>query len=102
MNQIIKELTLEISKLDALDNPPMWHVIFLNDDFTPMDFVIEILIGVFNHSEAEATEIMLQVHHEGHAIAGTYVWEVAETKADQTMMIAQTQEYPLKVIIKPE
>ncbi len=97
----IKEFNIHIDETFDIEEPKMWHVIFVNDDFTPMDFVIDVLIGLFGHSQETATELMLQVHHNGQAVAGTYVWEIAETKADQTTMLAISKEYPLKVVVKP-
>lgn len=81
--------------------PPRWHVVLLNDDFTPMDFVIDLLTYVFGHTEETATAIMLAVHNQGRGIAGTYSWEVAETKADKAMQLAIQNEYPLQVITEP-
>ncbi len=91
----------DIENKQQVKKPSRWHVILLNDDFTPMDFVTRILIHIFGHTEEEATMIMLKVHHEGQAIAGTYVWEVAETKADKVMLLSEQNEYPLQVITEP-
>ncbi len=97
----IKEIDIHVDESTSLEEPKMWHVIFINDDFTPMDFVIDVLMGLFGHTQEVATELMLQVHHNGQAIVGTYIWEIAETKADQTTMLALSKEYPLRVVIKP-
>ncbi len=91
----------EIKDEQQIKKPRRWHVILLNDDFTPMDFVVDLLTYVFGHTEETATAIMLAVHNQGRAVAGTYSWEVAETKADQAMQLAITNEYPLQILTEP-
>ena len=78
-----------------LKTPSMWKVILHNDDFTPMDFVTQVLIHIFRKSEEEATELMLQVHHKGAATVGLYTKEVAETKVHQVKRLAETAGHPL-------
>jgi ATP-dependent Clp protease adaptor protein ClpS len=75
--------------------PSMYHVILNNDDYTPMDFVIEILERFFGKNADQATEIMLQVHYKGKARCGTYTAEVAETKVAQVKMYAKENQHPL-------
>jgi ATP-dependent Clp protease adaptor protein ClpS len=77
--------------------PSLWHVIFLNDDFTPMDWVVAVLQQVFHKSQEEAYEIMMEVHLGGRAVAGTYSHEVAETKQMITMDLAKRDQHPLLV-----
>lgn len=81
--------------------PPMFNVIVLNDDFTPMVFVTGVLCEVFNKSINEAFQIMLQVHEKGAGVAGTYTREIAEAKAEITMARARKEEHPLKLTIEP-
>ena len=69
-------------------DPTLYKVVLLNDDYTPMDLVVQVLEGVFQKSPAEAYRIMMQVHVNGRGIAGVYPWEVAETKADQRWPIS--------------
>ncbi len=97
----VTENCSDIENKQKLKKPRRWHVILLNDDFTPMDFVTDILIHIFGHAEEMATAIMLTVHSKGQCIAGTYSWEVAETKADKVMQLAMQNEYPLQVITEP-
>ena len=92
-------LTKPKPKLKA---PKMFKVILLNDDFTPMDFVILILQKYFAKTPQQATEIMMQVHKKGAGIAGVYTYEIAETKSYQVNDFARSQEYPLKSIIEEE
>ncbi len=82
--------------------PPLYHVLLLNDDYTPMDFVILILKKFFMKTEAEATRIMLQVHNEGAGLAGTYTYEVAETKVYTVNEFSRRQKHPLKCTMEKE
>ena len=82
--------------------PSMYKVYILNDDFTPMDFVIVILETVFNKSHEEATRIMLHVHHKGSGLCGVYTYDVAETKASQVMQAARIAQHPLQCKIEKE
>ncbi len=82
--------------------PPMYRVVLLNDDYTPMDFVVLVLEHIFRRSRPDAVEIMLTVHMQGRGVAGIYPREVAETKLQQVVQAAQTEGHPLKCIIEPE
>ncbi|MEZ9231164.1 ATP-dependent Clp protease adapter ClpS [Vibrio amylolyticus] len=75
--------------------PAMYNVLLNNDDYTPMDFVIEILERFFSMDIEKATQIMLQVHYEGKAICGTFTAEVAETKVAQVTVYSRENEHPL-------
>lgn len=79
-----------------LKKPPLYRVILLNDDFTPMDFVVEILMNFFGMSEEQATVVMLQVHTRGMGVCGTYSKDVAETKVYIVNAYAMENEHPLK------
>lgn len=76
--------------------PDMYHVILLNDNITTMEFVVFILEKVFEKTHSEAVNIMLRVHEQGEGVAGTYVKEIAQTKASQVMNMAQQNGFPLK------
>lgn len=82
--------------------PKLWKVLLLNDDYTPMDFVIDVLMRVFRKSEDEAVQIMLQVHHAGAGVAGVYPFEIAETKVVQTEDLARSEGHPLQCSLEPE
>lgn len=82
--------------------PSLYKVVLLNDDFTPMDFVVSVLKTLFEKTDSEAVEIMLRVHHDGKAAAGTYPLDVAEMKALQVHGYAQKNKYPLKCTIEKE
>ncbi len=76
--------------------PSMWHVVLLNDDFTPMEFVVFLLMKVFRKEQSEAEAITFQIHIEGKGIAGTYTLEVAAEKADEVMKMARHEGHPLQ------
>lgn len=76
--------------------PSLYRVILMNDDFTPMDFVIHVLQKFFNKDMAEATRIMLQVHHQGAGLCGVYTYEIAETKVYQVNQYSRQNRHPLK------
>jgi len=80
--------------------PQMYKVILLNDDYTPMEFVVEILKGVFHKEHAEATRIMLHVHQNGMGVAGVFPFEVAETKVRTVDDLARQSEFPLKCVME--
>ena len=80
--------------------PKLYNVVLLNDDYTTMDFVLQILETLFQKSPAEAFRIMMQVHRNGRGLAGVYTYEVAETKADQVGAMASEAGYPLRATIE--
>ena len=77
-------------------------MILLNDDYTPMEFVVEVLKAVFHKPHADATRIMLHVHQNGMGVAGVYPYEVAETKTHTVEELARQAEYPLKCVMEKE
>jgi ATP-dependent Clp protease adaptor protein ClpS len=78
--------------------PLLYRVVLLNDDYTTMEFVVNVLSTVFQKSPAEAYEIMMHVHVNGRGIAGVYPWEVAETKATAVVSLAREAGFPLKAV----
>jgi ATP-dependent Clp protease adaptor protein ClpS len=82
--------------------PPLYKVLFHNDDYTTQEFVEQVLIAVFNHDAETARRIMLHVHMHGVGVAGIYPFEIAETKARRTTDLAREAEYPLLVTVEPE
>ena len=75
--------------------PPRYKVVIMNDDYTPMDFVVEVLESFFNMDREKATRVMLTIHTEGQATVGIYTRDVAETKAAQVVNYAQQNQHPL-------
>jgi ATP-dependent Clp protease adaptor protein ClpS len=78
--------------------PTLYKVVLLNDDYTTMEFVIQVLESVFQKSPAEAFRIMMHVHVNGRGIAGVYPWDIAETKANTVIDLAREAGYPLKAV----
>ena len=85
-----------------LKKPPLYKVILLNDDYTPMEFVVRVLERYFHKTREEATRIMLQVHQKGMGICGVFTREVAETKVRQVMLYAAESQHPLQCSMEPE
>ena len=82
--------------------PPLYRVLMMNDDYTPMEFVIEILEKFFHKNKEEATQIMLHVHQRGVGVCGVFAYDLAETKAMQVMNYARKYEHPLQVQLEKE
>ena len=91
----------EKNKIDV-QPPKMWKVVFLNDDVTPMELVIDILVGIFKHNEESAKKITLEIHNEGSGIAGVYPFEIAEHLAVESTHVAKRNGSPLKVQVEQE
>ena len=93
-NDLQKGLLLDIKP--KTKKPSMYNVLLLNDDYTPMEFVIIVLENVFNKRQEDATQIMLHIHKNGVGVCGTFTYEVAETKCKVVMDMAQKNEHPLQ------
>ncbi len=81
--------------------PPMYKVMLLNDDYTPMEFVVEVIERFFNKDREQATQIMLQVHTEGVGVCGVYPQDIAETKMNQVLNLAKEYQHPLQCVVEP-
>jgi ATP-dependent Clp protease adaptor protein ClpS len=82
--------------------PAMYKVLLINDDYTPMEFVVETIQRFFNKSREQATQIMLQVHTKGMGVCGLYPRDIAETKMNQVMKYARDSQHPLQCMIEPD
>jgi ATP-dependent Clp protease adaptor protein ClpS len=91
-----EETTVDFKK------PNMYKVILLNDDYTTMDFVVEILIAIFHKTAADATRIMLDVHQKGKGVVGVYTFDIARTKIAQVEQMANERDFPLAAVMEPE
>lgn len=80
--------------------PPMFKVLLLNDDYTPMEFVVQVLQQFFAKSREQATHIMLKVHNEGIGVCGIYPHDIAETKVNQVISFAREQQHPLQCVME--
>jgi len=83
-----------------LKPPPLYKVLLLNDDFTPMEFVVIVLQRFFSKSREQATQIMLKVHNEGAGVCGIYPRDVAETKVQQVTSFAREHQHPLQCVME--
>jgi ATP-dependent Clp protease adaptor protein ClpS len=83
-------------------HPSLWKVLLLNDDYTPMEFVVFLLETVYDKSPAEAYRIMMMVHTQGQGLCGVYPFDVAETRVAKTDELAQDAGYPLKAVMEQE
>jgi ATP-dependent Clp protease adaptor protein ClpS len=88
------ELAVEEAR-PKLKEPPLYRVVLLNDDYTPMEFVVDILETIFGMERTRATQVMLEVHTKGKGICGVYNFEIAETKVAQVMGVAKQHQHPL-------
>ncbi|MBM9614349.1 ATP-dependent Clp protease adapter ClpS [Desulfobulbus rhabdoformis] len=100
-DSIVQE-KLETSDREAVQEPPQYKVLLHNDDYTTMDFVVMVLQTVFHKNTEEATQIMLNVHHQGIGIAGVYTREIAETKVETVHQMAKQHQFPLRCSLEKE
>ena len=98
MPKFEEELELDLE----LHEPQMFKVLLHNDDYTSMDFVVEVLMGIFHKTQVQAEQIMLQIHEKDKAICGVYSFEIAQTKAQQVKQRAKQNEFPLLATIEED
>ena len=94
------EDTVLEAKKSKLKPPPMFKVVLLNDDYTPMDFVVAVLQTIFTMNSEQATQIMLKVHREGMGVCGVYPKDVAATKVEQVVSFAKQHQHPLQCVME--
>jgi ATP-dependent Clp protease adaptor protein ClpS len=82
--------------------PPFYKVLLLNDDFTPMDFVVLLLKQLFHKTHEDAIRVMLEIHNRGSGVCGVYTLDVAETKSEQAVSAARVNDYPLQCVVEKE
>ena len=87
---------------DEIDEPPMFRVLLHNDDYTTMEFVVEILMLVFRKSPGDAVKIMLNIHHKGIGVCGVYSYEISETKVNEVHALARQHGFPLKCTMEKD
>ncbi|MEW5944201.1 MAG: ATP-dependent Clp protease adapter ClpS [Pseudomonadota bacterium] len=88
------------SRESRLKPPPLFKVVLLNDDFTPMDFVVIVVQRFFSKNREQATQIMLQVHREGMGVCGVYPKDIAATKVEQVVAFARQHQHPLQCVME--
>lgn len=96
------ELEIELNDELDLQEPKKYKVFLLNDDYSTMDFVIDVLVKVFRKSVDEASVIMINIHNHGKELCGTYTYEIASTKVAQVKTMAREKGFPLKAIMEEE
>ena len=96
------EVQIDEKIKQKVKEPRRWKVILLNDDHTPMDFVIGILTEIFKHSQETAAEITIEIHTNGSGIAGIYSFEIAEVKSVEATQLARTNGFPLQIKMEEE
>lgn len=101
-NGIINDGALATKTKPKTKKPSLYRVLMLNDDYTPMEFVIEVLEKFFAKGTEEATQIMLHVHQKGIGVCGIYTYDIAETKAIQVTNYARKYEHPLQIQLEKE
>lgn len=101
-NDEAREIGLALQTRPKTKRPPMYKVLILNDDFTPMEFVVHVLERFFGLTHAQAFELMLTVHKKGLAVAGVFSHEIAETKVALVMDFAQRHQHPLQCTMEKE
>jgi len=97
-----EDIQVEEKTVTSLQIPRLWKVVLLNDDKTPMEFVIDLLTSIFKHNEETAKEITLEIHNTGSGVAGTYPHEIAEQKGIEATAIARAHTFPLQIHIEQE
>ncbi len=102
INSSNEELGLLVEEEIEVKRPNLYKVLMLNDDHTPMDFVVTIIQSIFGKSLEESTKIMFEVHNKGKGIAGVYTYDIARTKADQVHSLAEKNQYPLECVLEVE
>lgn len=100
--EIIEEIKLDEKIKKEIAEPPKYKVIFLNDDSTPIDWVIKVLVDIFKHSFETAEQITLTIHTEGSGIAGIYTYEIAEQKVIEATSASRTHGFPLQIKMEKE
>lgn len=101
MHQQVEEVVQSITDLD-LDEPRDYAVILLNDNTTPMEFVVHVLQRIFSKTHDDAVDVMLKIHSEGEGLAGVYTYEIAEQKGLEVTVLARAEGFPLKVRLDPQ
>lgn len=101
---MVNEVTIEKStkSIEKTREPKKYKVVFFNDNVTPIEFVIALLMKVFKHSQEVSYELTMKIHNEGSAVAGIYPHEIAEQKVSEATSLAQANKYPLKIKMEQE
>jgi ATP-dependent Clp protease adaptor protein ClpS len=96
------KIDLEADYALELEEPKMFKVLLHNDNYTSMEFVVEVLMGIFRKTQLQAEQLMLQIHEKDKAVCGIYTFEIAQTKAQQVKQLAKQNEFPLLATIEED
>tara|TARA_B100000575_G_C22834433_1_gene489607 strand:+ start:170 stop:484 length:315 start_codon:yes stop_codon:yes gene_type:complete len=96
------EINVKEKIKEVVKEPERFKVLFLNDDHTPMDFVVSLLVEIFRHSEKTAQELTMKIHDEGQAVVGLYSFEIAEQKSIEATKLSRENGFPLQIAIEKE
>jgi len=99
---ILEEVKIDEKIEENISEPSKYKVVFLNDNQTPMEWVVGLLVTIFKHSENTANEIMLTIHNEGSAVVGIYTYEIAEQKSLESTNLSRGHGFPLQIKIEKE
>ena len=90
-----------VKRAEKLKEPEDFNVVLLNDNYTSMDFVVDVLVLIFNKDEREAERIMMDVHRKGRGVVGKYTLDIAVTKSEQVHSLAEQNNFPLRCVLEP-
>jgi len=102
MSDILEDIKLDEKLSEDIEEPTKYKVVLLNDDKTPMEWVISLLTEIFKHNTDTAQDLTLAIHNKGSGVAGVYSYEVAETKMQEATTLSRNQGFPLKILIEKE
>ena len=102
LTDVIEKWQAKSKTLASVKEPRKYKVVLVNDDYTPMDFVVSVLVKFFCFSQQDAFNVMLQVHYQGRGLCGVFSREIAETKVALVNSYAQSHEHPLMCLLEPE
>ena len=100
MSERLGEGTVAEKQASRVKPPPIYQVVLLNDDYTPMEFVVGVLQKFFGKGREQATQIMLKVHHEGRGVCGVYPRDIAATKVEQVCSYSRQHQHPLQCVME--
>lgn len=102
ISNVMDDVAIDEKITQKIDEPTLYKVIFLNDNATPMEFVIEVLMTIFKHSETTARDITVKIHEEGSAVVGLYTFEIAEQKGVEATNLSRSHGFPLQIKVEKE
>jgi|TARA_B110000438_G_scaffold26985_1_gene25787 ATP-dependent Clp protease adaptor protein ClpS len=102
ISNVMDDVAIDEKITQKIDEPNLYKVIFLNDNATPMEFVIEVLMTIFKHSETTARDITVKIHEEGSAVVGLYTFEIAEQKGVEATNLSRSHGFPLQIKVEKE